>query len=341
MKSKLLDFFPVPKTLAMHASGVSVTDDVIQFVRFAHKNKVELEAFGEIAVPESVMEGGAVVEPKSFIALLKKIKDQHNLNLVDVSIPEEKSYLFKTKVLGENIKEIKSNIELKIPENVPFKLSEVVFDFEVLNQDPEAKERDVMVSVLPRTVAEQYLNAFYQAGLVPISFQVESQAVVEAAVPRANKKSVLVVHVKDDKASFYVVTGRVVRFSSTVDVAGGVGIQVNMLDNPLEEIGEEQGGEKVEGFDLKILLRETKKILTYWKSHETGKDATIEHIYLTGTIQEEIKTTDYMSTNISLPVEISNVWQNAFSFDQTIPAMERADSLRFAGAIGLALNKEN
>lgn len=338
MRSKLLDFFPVPETLGMHSSGLSITDDAVQFVQFAHQNKLELKSFGEVVVPENVMEGGAVADPKALISLLKKIKDQYRLELIDVSIPEEKSYLFKTSVLGDNIKEIQKNIELKIQENVPFKLSEVVFDFNLLRCDAGQTEKEVMVSVLPRTVVEQYLSVFHESGLTPISFQVESQAVTEAAVPDTNKGSVLVVHIKGDKASFYIVTDNIVRFSSTVDIDDSDG-GVNILDENLDT-QKKSSSNKRNNFNMDILLRETKKILTYWRNHEEGGGSNIEHVYLTGTIIEEIKLTDYISTKIALPVEVSNVWQNAFSFDKTIPNMERGDSLRFAAAIGLALVKE-
>jgi len=338
VKSKLLDFFPVPKSLAMHASGLAITDDAIQFARFAYKKKTEVESYGEVAVPEHVIDGGGVVEEKEFIQILKKIKDQYKLDLVDVSIPEEKSYLFKTVVLGDSPKEIKSNIELKIQENVPFKLSEVVFDFSILEEDAQKKEREVVVSVLPRTVVDQYLSVFHESGLVPVSFQVESQAVTGAAVPRTNKGTVLVVHIKDDKASFYVVSGQTVRFSSTVDI-DTFDTRVNVLSENIDLTEEKKDDDATQGsFDMKTLVREVRKIITYWKSHDGSDEAqAIQHIYLTGTIDEEIKLTDYMSTNISLPVEVSNVWQNAFSFNTTIPNMKRRDSLRFAAAIGLAL----
>ena len=74
MKSKLLDFFPIPKKLAMHASGLAVTDNAIQFVRFSHNKKAEIESYGEVVVPENTIDGGSVVEPKAFVSILKKIK---------------------------------------------------------------------------------------------------------------------------------------------------------------------------------------------------------------------------------------------------------------------------
>jgi len=329
MKSRLFDFFPIPKRLSMHSSGVAISDRSIQFVDFSYKKRTELESFGEIVLPDKSLDGGGITNPDLFAKSLKELKDKHKLDLVEVSIPEEKSYLFKSTVLGENIKEIKNNIELHIQENVPFKTSEIVFDFSVIGEEENGR-RDVIVSVLPKIVVEQYLNALHSAGLTPTSFQVESQAVTQAVVPKENKDHVLVVNIQDGKVGFYIVAGRTVRFSSTVQI-DTVPSEVIILDGTPRP--------KDANPYLLILVREIRKILTYWRTHDGSKNScSIRQIYLTGSIEEELKMTDYIGNSVSIPVEISNVWQNAFSFDEIIPKMKRKDSLKFSAAIGLALD---
>jgi len=313
----------------MHSSGVAISDRSIQFVDFSYKKRTELESFGEIVLPDKSLDGGGITNPDLFAKSLKELKDKHKLDLVEVSIPEEKSYLFKSTVLGENIKEIKNNIELHIQENVPFKTSEIVFDFSVIGEEENGR-RDVIVSVLPKIVVEQYLNALHSAGLTPTSFQVESQAVTQAVVPKENKDHVLVVNIQDGKVGFYIVAGRTVRFSSTVQI-DTVPSEVIILDGTPRP--------KDANPYLSILVREIRKILTYWRTHDGSKNScSIRQIYLTGSIEEELKMTDYIGNNISIPVEIANVWQNAFSFDEIIPKMKRKDSLKFSAAIGLALD---
>ena len=46
-----------------------------------------------------------------------------------------------------------------------------------------------------------------------------------------------------------------------------------------------------------------------------------------------------LKPSVSIPVEIANVWVNAFDFEEIIPDMPRQDSLRFAAAVGLTLLK--
>lgn len=320
MKSRLFDFFPVPKTLAMQTSGVAVSDKVIQFTKLSDKG---LESYGETPLPDNVIEYGSVARPADFAKALADLRRKHKIDLVEVSIPEEKSYLFKTKVLGENVSDIRSNLELHLQENVPFKINEVVFDFSLIKSDKNSHE--VIVSVLPVVVVEQYLKAFKDSGLSPISFQVESQAVAQAVVAKDNKDTVLVINLHDsNKAGFYVVDKNTVAFSSTVDIEPVASVQIFDGVNDSEE----------EKDSTSVLVRETKKILTYWKTHDGD---TVSKIILTGDVTNEARMSDILGSKLSIDTQVANVWQNAFSFDDIIPKIQRSDSLRYAAAIGLAL----
>ena len=130
--------------------------------------------------------------------------------------PEEKSYLFKLEVLGENPKEVQSNIELQIQDNIPFRASEVVCDYLPFEQKEDA--RSVIVSCLPKRVIGEYLGIFHSAGLTPVSLFVESQAVAQAVIPKSNKNTNLIINIQGGKAGFYITTEHTVRFSSTVSV---------------------------------------------------------------------------------------------------------------------------
>ncbi|MCI5108803.1 MAG: pilus assembly protein PilM [Candidatus Pacebacteria bacterium] len=321
MKSRLFDFFPVPRILAMQTTGVAVSDDVLHFVKLGEDG---LSSYGETKLPENVIEYGSVANPGEFVKILTDLRRKYNLDLVEVSIPEEKSYLFKTTVLGENTKDIRSNLELHLQENVPFKINEVVFDFSIISS--EGNSHEVIVSVLPVAVVNQYLGVFKEASLSPLSFQVESQAVTQAVVKRNSKENVLVINLHDgNKAGFYIVDGKNVVFSSTVDVDGEDSVHI------FDGVNDQKTSKKD---DFGVLIRETKKIMTYWKTHD-GKS--ISKIIVTGNISDENKIIDQLSGNLSIRAEIANVWQNAFSFDEIIPKMKRKDSLRFAASIGLAL----
>ena len=229
MKLQLFDLFPVPKFLSMETSGVAISDGLIQFVICDTKSgRVKLDTYGEIKLADDVISQGSVVKTKELISTLSEFKKKHNLKFVQVSIPEEKSFLFKTFVYGKNLKEITNNIELQIPDNVPYPTSEVVFDFMII-QEHEDQKTEVMVSVLPKSVVLQYMDVFRAADLVPTSFQVESQAVAEAIISDKDCATELIVNIHGDKAGFYIVSDGVVRFSSTSSISERE-FNVNVLD---------------------------------------------------------------------------------------------------------------
>ena len=332
MQSKLFDFFPVPKFLSMETSGITVSDGFTQYVTCDTKSsRIRLVDYGELPLADEIIENGGVVKTKELIDALRDFKKKHNLHYVQVSIPEEKSFLFKTKAYGRNVKELTSSVELQIPDNVPYHTTEVVFDFTLISQNKD-DSYNVMVSVLPRDVVEQYLDVFTAAGLVPTSFQVESQAVAGAVIPQKDTHTHLIVNIHGEKAGFYIVSNGTVLFSSTSSIAERE-MSINVFDNLTQD---DTLGQK----NLPVLLREIRKVMTYWHTHDGRKASrALKKIVFCGTIENEIELTDYIGSKTSTEVSIANVWTNAFSFQDMIPDMSRKESLRFAAAVGLTLLK--
>jgi hypothetical protein len=46
---------------------------------------------------------------------------------------------------------------------------------------------------------------------------------------------------------------------------------------------------------------------------------------------------EYLSFPLKIPVEVANVWQNVFSYNDYVPPISFLDSLDYASAVGLAL----
>ena len=123
------------------------------------------------------------------------------------------------------------NIEFKLEENVPLRASEVLFNYSVIENDNKSKDHfDVSVSVVPRLVAEVYADALEKSGLTPVSFEVESKAIIRSAVITASKGSVMVVNVRDHVTVITLVRDGAVWFTSAFAVGG------NLINEALQRI---------------------------------------------------------------------------------------------------------
>ncbi|MEQ1500269.1 MAG: pilus assembly protein PilM [Parcubacteria group bacterium] len=313
--NKIFDAFPPPKFLDIPFAGLSISDNSIHCIQFENKwGRLHIKKYGEKVVPKGVITSGEVNDKEVLTTILQELKKDLDLTYVKVSLPEEKAYLFTTKIPLVKPSEIKEAIESKIEENVPVSPSELIFDYKLIEHD-EAGHIDVAVSTLPITVVESYVGITNSAGLYPLSMEVESQAIARCLLPPDSDDTVLIVHFGPEKVGLYVASDRVVRFTSTVNIKGDVS------NNP------------------DFLSQEIKRLFAYWhllKDNADKEERKISQIIISGENFSE-SIIPYLASNHQTKVILGNVWTNAFDIKTDIPAISHTDSLKYSAAIGLAL----
>ncbi len=351
-RKKIFDLFPPPHFLEMPAIGLDISDEAIRFAELKRVgDTVELGIFGERKVPTEIIEEGYIKNVAELTNILKDIQKEHGLRFVRASLPEEKTYLFKIQLPVVPEEDIRNVLQFKIEENVPVSLADAVFDYRIVKKPkPGDKTIDLGVAVIHNKVVSNYLSAIEGAGLVPIVFQVESQAIVRTLVAPDNMDTCIVVAVRETKTVLAIVSGGVIQFTSTLPV-GGVSI-ANSIKKSFAT--DDAGVERIrQGKDVKesgemlmslvnaasVLQDEIKKLFVYWEGHmdkEGGRDIAVKQIILAGS-DTMLGLDDYLSQAFKVPVVIGNVWKNILSLDNYVPPITERQSLDYAAAIGLAL----
>ncbi|HEY0220682.1 MAG TPA: hypothetical protein VGC58_00470, partial [Candidatus Paceibacterota bacterium] len=211
-------------------------------------------------------------------------------------------------------KEVKIKIEAKIEENVPVSPAELIYDYR-LKENLDRERLDVVVSALPISVIDTYIEVVESSGLRALSLEIESQAVARALIKRDSMDTLLIVQFGIGKVSLYVVSERLVHFTSTV---------------PLR-------GESIESLDM--LSQEIKRLFGYWHTLKVNigrEDKKLEEIIVCG---ENMKDSiiSYLSSHIQAKVSLGNAWINVMDIERNIPEISFEDSLKYVASIGLAL----
>ncbi|MEK7179849.1 MAG: pilus assembly protein PilM [Patescibacteria group bacterium] len=344
MKRKsFFDLFPVPKFLEMPAVGLSLSDDAVRFVEFEHKgNGLRLKRFGEKIIPPTVMHSGHIDDAQALIEALKEFKKQFGLNFIRTALPEEKGYLFQTEIPIINPKEVRESVEFKIEENVPLSLSEIVFDYRVVNVRNDNNYLDVVVCVLPMKVATIYSDIFKAAGLTPLSLSIESQAITQAVIKQGDEGAVLIIHLNKATTGFYVVEKEVVHFSSTI-TRGSDSLFANLPPALHDSLKKDEKGKKYipQAFQPeagKVFSETAKKFISYWDSYKGNTEGkSVEKIIVCGDNAYNRDFLNFIEGGLGIGVQAGNIWTNAFSFDDYIPDISFENSSNFVEAAGLAL----
>lgn len=315
---KVFEAFPPPKFLDLPYAGLSIHDSAIRVIQFAKKDgSWRIAKFSEKSLSAGAITSGEVNDKQELVKVLAELKKELDLSFVKVSIPEEKAYLFTAKIPAVALSEVRNEVEKKIAENVPVPPGELIFDYKVVDSSQKDYLR-VVVSNLPISVAETYVDIISTAGLTPISLEMESQAIVRSLVEEHDLDTVLIVNFAKEKAGLYVASKRVVNFTSTIQMKGD------------------------SESDMELLSHEIKKLYSYWHTlkENTGKEEKrIKEIIICG---EDISGTvlPYLSTHHNTKSSIANVWVNSFDINEVVPVIDFESSLKYPATIGLALHSK-
>ncbi len=317
-----LDIFPTPEFLLLSSTGITITDEDIKFV------KLNREIFGrgfklthrdKINIPKGTVESGLVSNPSGLTFALKKLLTQYGIHYAHATLPEEKAYLFTTTIGWVPPEGLRDAVAFIVEENAPVSLVDSIFDFEIINEDESAGEIKLTVSVLPKNIVGAYVEAFESAGIVPISFNIESQAIARAVIHRGDKRAHLVINLSANKSGLYVVEDEVVQFSVT----------------PSYGFGEDESY-----VGLSDLRAEVRKVLAFWnaRTDKLGKpEKKIEKIILCGLGASKKDFVIKLMSDIEVRYVLADVWLNTSPSRNYVPDISLEESLEFASAVGLVL----
>ena len=340
--------------LKFNACGIDISDKSIKYASLAKKGcQLVLDKYGEHSLPDGVINGGVIFGQDVLIGVLKKIKDEVNLDYVAVSLPEEKSYIVEM-LMPKNIswQEYREAVELHLEERVPIEISKASFDYEEGGISKIAGF-NLITSVVETELANQYYRSLTDAGLLPLVFELESQALARAIIKRGSRDISMIVDIGREQSNFSITVGEVVHLASSVNIGGNTlakaiqdDLQVSLEEarKLKEEIGllRKDKGQNPFGSIVRVatvLRDEIFQRLSFWNNSSLGvaKRDPITRVLLCGGNASIPGLAEYLTSDIGLFVDSANPWINILSFDDQIPTMTKRESLKYCTALGLAL----
>ena len=192
-------------------------------------------------------------------------------------------------------------------------LSEIIFDYTIMKEGPN--ELAVSVGVVPEEIIQKSIDIYRKAGIVPLGFTIEAQAVAYAVIPRGSKENIIVVTLKRNKIIVALTGSRGVFVSAT-------------LDAPAE-------------FDKEVLKNQINKYYIYWLTHKAnGGDVAekLDRIIIVGKRALSPGLVEFLSDALRVPVLAANVWENCLDTRRLVPGISREESFLYAEAIGLLIS---
>lgn len=350
--SLLTAIFPSPSFFTLPAVGVDFSDVAMRYVELSATGPgITPVRSGEITIPPGCIEGGRVSNEKTFTQFLRNVKRDHNLNFVRVAIPESQVYSFTLSIDSAAAADIRSAIELVIEDNIPLRAIETVFDFSVLKTSGNTIV--VQVVAVSESTAATLFSCFVNAGLRPVAFELDAQAIARAALPKTAHGCRMIVDIGVHRTGIIVTAQGSVVYTATIEFGGAMltqtlstrlGITLAQAEEWKKTVGLSHSQEHAAFFDVLSagiipLKDEINRRFLYWqeRKEQLGGFPSIEAVYICGGHGNLHGLTDYLEASLRLPVMQVNSWVNCFSFEQYIPDLSFESSMSYVTAIGLAL----
>lgn len=307
------------------------------------------DAYAHVTIPEGCLVSGRIVDETAFVAFLKGVRATYKLSNVRIALPESQVYSATLPIDTAVGSDIKGSIELLLEDTIPLNVAEAIFDYQIIAKT----EKIILVHVVAvaRVVADAYLRAFTSAGMTPVSFEVDSQAIARALLAPKDKRAVLIVDIGADRTGITIAVVNTAVYTTSLEFGGTTLINALMKERSIDTTEAHQKLHQgisplhkdvfpVLASALSVLRDEIDRRYIYW--HERKDEfvplPAIDTVYLCGGYSTIDGLADYLSASLKIRVVQSNPWINCVSFDQTIPALSYDEAQSYVTAIGLALN---
>ncbi|MDB5245123.1 MAG: Type pilus assembly protein PilM [Parcubacteria group bacterium] len=346
--------FAPPKYLSLPTAGIDVSASGIKVVTFKETlHGVEFADFAEERLAPGTIQNSEVADRAAIISTLKGIAQRFGIRYANVTLPESRGYLFEASVPGDSMREWRTAVERKLDEYVPLPSTEVAFDIV-----PLAKQgtNTLVVGIgYARRVVESTLQNFRDAGITVRAIESEIFALPRALLPHHNEETVLIIDIGKTTTKLLVVSHRLPRFATTLDIGGhaltlAVQKHFGVTEEEAKRVKAERGlvvGAENEEYlaamlsTVAVIREEIVRRLDYWQTRASsvGAYAPVTRAILVGGNATVRGLPEYLGSALKIPVELGDVFKNMASRNDWLPPLDYTESLAYGTAIGLTLRE--
>lgn len=347
--------FPPPRYITLPNVAIDISETAVKYMSLSQKGDMYVPCvWGSVPVPEGVVSRGVVSNSQALQDILKKIHTDTGYSYVRLSLPEEQAYLFETTIQKDvSEHDVRNALEFKLEENVPLSPKNAFFDYDI-SEDDTGENLRVGVSVYAQQVVAGYREVCHGAGLIPISFEIESQAVARAVLPPQNTQTYMLIDFGKTRTGVGIVHNGVLMYTSTIEI-GSVHIDAAIVEGMKKELTPEEliALKNTHGLTdtgdaedihthiaqtMQDLIKELTVRVGYWKTHALHDEKRdIDAVVVCGGNANMRGIDDYFSEELGITTSRAEVWQNALHLEKYIPDITCQESYGYATAIGLAL----
>lgn len=331
--------------------GLDIGTNEIRVVQLSGGNgKFTLDAFGVAQIPPGLTQSDSKLDQQKIAKILNELLKSSQITDKSVvsAIPGTSVFNAVVKMPPMSQAELAKAITYQAEQNIPLKLDEVKYDWQVIKQDQDTKELTVMIIAAAKIKVQSLMSLFEKAELNVQALETATVAMARSLTNDADP-IVMILDIGSTTTEIAVVEkGILVQtrsfplagFAMTRAVSKNLGLDISQAEQFKVKFGLAQ--DKLEGQVFKAIEPTLRSILEEavrsMKFYQEQSSSTVPRIVLTGGSSKMPLLPQYIKAFTGTEVVLGNPWSKV-SFKQEYNDKVNEISSEFATAIGLAMRE--
>ncbi|PIQ91289.1 MAG: hypothetical protein COV71_00140 [Candidatus Omnitrophica bacterium CG11_big_fil_rev_8_21_14_0_20_41_12] len=329
----------LPKAKEKFSIGLDIGTQSIKCVKLKINNATELVSF-------EVEEGQ--LDPTE---VLKKIKHAQDADLVNISFCGTSTVIRYVNFLKMNRAELRQALKFEAQKHIPFSLSEVNLDAEILKADLPENKMLVLIAALKKELIQQRFRSLENAGLRANIVDIDSLALINSfsfnypKVEILGNKSICLLNIGASISNVNILDNGIPRLSRDIH-SGGADFTKKLMDifevdfKVAEELKinpPQDKSDKIKAGVESVLTNLAAEIRTSFDYYESQNASSVVKIFLSGGGSKVSGLAEMLSIALGIPVELWGPFKKIEISEKIDLPKLNSFSGQFNIAVGLAL----
>lgn len=330
--------------------GLSIGTSSIKLIELKKSGKVwKLLHFGMVQLPEDAIVNREIVNPVVVAESLKTLLSQIRLKNKSVctAVSGNSVIIKRMQIDAPNSKEIESQVFWEAEQYVPFDISEVYLDYQVLGKAPDGKTEVLLVAV-KKGIIDSYMGIVQDGGLKPKVIDVDHFALTHLLdiLPVAPGEAAALVDIGAASIKMVITQSGVPLFTKDTALGGKnltqeIQRHMNMSFSDAEvlKLSGQTGGLPQEVGELIAVMNdnfamEIKRTLDLYSASSSG--GPVRYVLLCGGAARTPNLSRIVEEKTGLPVQVINPF-SAIAFDSGVFSQEYVQNIAAVASVPVGL----
>jgi len=181
-----------------------------------------LVSYGSLGVPAGVSEQGEIKQNDVLAGLIKQLTQnvigkKISTPYVHACLPETHSFIKLITLEDVGPKELPARIREELPNHIPIPPDDLYLDWQTVESGANNLTQ-VLVGAVPRVIVDNFTACLISAGLMPVSLQIEAEAILRSLLPLKDQPqtSIAIVDFGATRSSFICFDRGTIQFTITL-----------------------------------------------------------------------------------------------------------------------------